>query len=96
MPVGSGMPIHRALGAVVVLASVLATVPAGAQQTPATVTPSPSPSGPYAAAVARIAAAAPEAMRRQHAPGMALALVDRRGTIAVLSFGEADIEHHVR
>ena len=49
----------------------------------------------YAAAVAAIAQAAPEAMRRQQTPGLGLALTDRNGTIAVLPFGEADREHHV-
>jgi len=95
--VRSRMPIRRTFAALVVLplASIVAAAVAGAQQTPAPAPPSPSPSSAYATAVARIAAAAPEAMRRQHAPGMALALVDRRGTIAILSFGEADIEHHL-
>jgi CubicO group peptidase (beta-lactamase class C family) len=51
-----------------------------------------APGGRYQAAVARIAQDAPEAMRRQHAPGMALALTDRSGTIAVLTFGLADVE----
>lgn len=48
----------------------------------------------YADAVARIARDAPEAMRRQHAPGMALALTDRTNTIAVLAFGDADVAAH--
>jgi CubicO group peptidase (beta-lactamase class C family) len=48
--------------------------------------------GRYQAAVARIAADAPEAMRRQHAPGMALALTDRSGTIGVLAFGSSNLE----
>ncbi len=52
------------------------------------------PGSRYQAAVARIAADAPEAMRRQHAPGMALALTDRRGTIAVLTFGSANVERN--
>lgn len=33
-------------------------------------------------------------MTRQHAPGMALALTDRHRTIAVLTFGDADIAAH--
>jgi CubicO group peptidase (beta-lactamase class C family) len=88
MPIRSGFPL------VALIAAYAVTVaPSPAQE--AAMTAAPSPAGTYAAAVARIAAAAPEAMRRQHAPGMALALVDRRGTIAILTFGEADIEHHV-
>jgi len=92
--VGSRMPIRSGFPLVALIAAYAVTVaPSPAQE--AAMTAAPSPAGTYAAAVARIAAAAPEAMRRQHAPGMALALVDRRGTIAILTFGEADIEHHV-
>jgi D-alanyl-D-alanine carboxypeptidase len=60
---------------------------------PAAGAESASPDGRYQAAVARIAADAPEAMRRQHAPGMALALTDRSGTIAVLTFGASNLEN---
>ena len=62
----------------------------------ATATTAPATSDPkYASAVAAIVGAAPEAMRRQRAPGMGLALTDRNGTIAVLPFGTADLEHNV-
>src|ERR1700736_499105 len=104
------MPLlQRALAALVVVAmSASIGVAAIAQEPspPSSPTPSLAPAvevtaapavsdAKYAAAVAAIAKAAPEAMRRQHAPGMGLALTDRNGTIAVLPFGEADREHHV-
>jgi CubicO group peptidase (beta-lactamase class C family) len=79
------------IGAIAAL--LLPALPLGAQ----TALPSPSPSATpnYATALAQIAQDAPEAMRRQRAPGMVLALTDRTGTLAVLPFGLADIEHHV-
>jgi D-alanyl-D-alanine carboxypeptidase len=67
--------------------------PAASASPPAPLTTAPA-GGPYAAAVAKIAGDAPEAMRRQRAPGMALALTDRKGTIAVLTFGDADVAAH--
>lgn len=73
--------------------------PAASAQSPSPVPASGAPApaagvaaARYQAAVARIAADAPEAMRRQHAPGMVLGLTDRNGTIAVLSFGFANVE----
>jgi CubicO group peptidase (beta-lactamase class C family) len=75
-----------------VAACALVAPPALAQDASPAPAATASPSGPYQSAVARIAADAPEAMRRQHAPGMALALTDRNGTIAVLTFGSANLE----
>jgi D-alanyl-D-alanine carboxypeptidase len=82
-----------------VIACALVAAPALARvgspaPTPAASTATLPVGGPYAAAVAKIAADAPEAMRRQRAPGMALALTDHNGTIAVLTFGEADVAAH--
>jgi D-alanyl-D-alanine carboxypeptidase len=84
--------IGARFGALLAACALLAppALPAFAQDA----SPSPAPSGRYAEAVANVAAAAPEAMRRQHAPGMALALTDRTGTIAVLTFGDADVAAH--
>jgi CubicO group peptidase (beta-lactamase class C family) len=49
--------------------------------------------GRYREAVAHILADAVAAMDRQHTPGMALALTDRKGTISILTLGDADLEH---
>ena len=49
---------------------------------------------PFTPAMARIATDALEAMRRQHAPGMALALTDRKQTFEEMAYGYADIAAH--
>jgi CubicO group peptidase (beta-lactamase class C family) len=72
---------------------------ARAQEPSPSAVPSPSAApvvsdAKYADAVARIAHDAPEAMRRQRTPGMALALTDRTGTISVLTFGSANLERN--
>lgn len=76
--------------AVLACASTLFALPAGAQEPE----PSSSASGPYASAVERIEHDAPIAMKAQHTPGMAIALTDRRGTLAILTFGDADVATH--
>ena len=53
-----------------------------------------SSDGRYAVAVGKIAHDVRAAMRRQHAPGMVLALTDRRNTLGVLVFGDADLATH--
>jgi CubicO group peptidase (beta-lactamase class C family) len=56
---------------------------------------SPTSTSSPSAALAAIVDAIPKAMHEQYAPGMVLALTDRRGTIAVIPFGMADREHGV-
>jgi D-alanyl-D-alanine carboxypeptidase len=83
-------------------ACALLSPPALAQNAPPLPSPSEAPAPPvpesvtsadgrYALAVGKIAHDAGAAMRRQHAPGMVLALTDRRGTLGILVFGDADV-----